>query len=321
MTGAGSTWNVGDPGFGLTLEVGSGNTSGPGTLTIANGGAVNVTASWLLAIYDRHLVGDGDRPGLGPERLEFAHDRRPELRLRRPLVGTLTVADGGVVNSPASPDIVAGSTLNLGNGGLAGAIVTPAIVNDGQIVANFTDTLSVAANISGTGTLSKAGAGTLILTGNNTYTGGTTIGGGTLQIGNGGTAGSIAGNVTNNATLAFNRSNGLTFGGVISGSGAVQQLGPGTTTLTANNTYTGGTVVNAGILQLGAGASLAAVGRHGQWRRLQPQQQQPDGGALAGTGGAIALGSGTLTAGDASNTTLARRSPALAASSSRAAAS
>ena len=103
------------------------------------------------------------------------------------LVGTLTVADGGVVNSPGSTAIFAGSTLNLGNGGLAGAIVTPAIVNDGQIVANFTDTLSLAANISGTGTLSKAGSGTLILTGNNTYTGGTTIGGGTLQIGNGGT--------------------------------------------------------------------------------------------------------------------------------------
>ena len=93
---------------------------------------------------------------------------------------------------------------------------------------------------------------------------------------------------------------------MISGSGAVQQLGPGTTTLTANNTYTGGTLVNAGILQLGAGASLAAVGAltvNGGVFNLNGNNQTV--GALAGTGGVIALGSGTLTAGDASSTTLA----------------
>jgi hypothetical protein len=84
-----------------------------------------------------------------------------------PVVGTLTIADGGVVNSPGATSIGAGSTLNLGVGGLAGAINTPAIVNDGQIVTNFTDTLTLAAAISGAGALSKAGPGTLILTGNN----------------------------------------------------------------------------------------------------------------------------------------------------------
>ena len=78
------------------------------------------------------------------------------------LVGTLTIADGGVVNSPGATSIGAGSTLNLGIGGLAGAIVTPAIANDGQIVANFTDTSTLSANVSGAGALSKAGAGTLI---------------------------------------------------------------------------------------------------------------------------------------------------------------
>ena len=307
VTGPGSIWNVGDPGFGVTLAVGGGTTSGAGTLTIANGGTVNV--SGLMTVGDGitgtslvTVTGSGSVLNVS-NGLEIGG---PGCGCGSPGVGTLTVADGAVVNSAASTAIFAGSTLNLGNGGLSGAIVTPAIANDGQIVANFTDTLSLAANISGAGTLGKLGSGTLILTGNNTYTGGTTIAGGTLQIGNGGTTGSITGNVTNNATLAFNRSNALTVAGVISGSGAVQQLGSGTTTLTANNTYTGGTLVNAGMLQLGAGASLAAAGAltvNGGVFNLNGNNQTV--GALAGTGGAIALGSGTLTAGDASNTTLA----------------
>src|SRR5262245_17754070 len=176
------------------------------------------------------------------------------------LVGTLTVADGGVVNSPGLTSIAAGSTLNLGIGGLAGAINAPAIANDGQIVANFTDALTLAAAISGAGSLTKAGSGTLIPTGSSTYTGGTTITGGTLQLGDGGANGSIVGNVTNNGTFAINRSDTFTFGGVISGSGAFQQNGTGTTIFTAANTYTGGTIINAGRLQLGDDARKRAYG-------------------------------------------------------------
>jgi autotransporter-associated beta strand protein len=64
--------------------------------------------------------------------------------------------------------------------------------------------------------LTKSGTGVLTLTGANTYTGGTTISAGTLQLGNGGTTGSIAGNVIDNGVLAFNRSDAISFGGVIS---------------------------------------------------------------------------------------------------------
>jgi fibronectin-binding autotransporter adhesin len=71
-----------------------------------------------------------------------------------PLVGTLTIADGGAVNTLATR-ILAGSALNLGTGNLAGSITTPFIINRGEIVANFTDTLTLAADISGTGSLTK----------------------------------------------------------------------------------------------------------------------------------------------------------------------
>ena len=115
-----------------------------------------------------------------------------------------------------------------------------------------TNSTAFAGVISGTGTLIKSGSGTLTVSGANTYTGGTTIAGGTLQLGNGGTSGSILGNVANNGTLAFNRSDTVTFPGVISGSGNLAQLGPGTTILTAANDYSGATNVNAGSLRAGA---------------------------------------------------------------------
>ena len=105
--------------------------------------------------------------------------------------------------------------------------------------------------ISGTGSVSQIGTGTTILTSDNIYTGGTTISAGTLQLGNGGASGSILGNVTDNGALVFNRSDTLTFPGVISGTGSVSQIGTGTTVLTAVSNYTGGTTVSAGALAVG----------------------------------------------------------------------
>jgi fibronectin-binding autotransporter adhesin len=70
----------------------------------------------------------------------------------------------------------------------------------------------------------QRGRGQEILTGDNTYTGGTTIGNGTdLLIGDQGTTGSIVGDVTNNGYLLFDRSDAITYNGVVSGSGGLYQ--------------------------------------------------------------------------------------------------
>ena len=108
------------------------------------------------------------------------------------------------------------------------------------------------AAITGTGSLTQEGAGgTLVLTGDNTYSGGTTIASGILQLGDGGTSGSLVGDVTNSGALAFDRSDTMAFGGVISGSGAVAQIGSGTTILTGDSIYLGGTTIAAGTLAAG----------------------------------------------------------------------
>src|SRR5258705_5440042 len=106
--------------------------------------------------------------------------------------------------------------------------------------------------ITGIGPLTKTGAGTLTLTGANTYSGSRTISTGTLQIGSGGTAGSIVGNIVNNAALTFNRSDDLTFSGEISGAGSLTKVGTGTFTLSGTNSYSGATTISSGTLQAGA---------------------------------------------------------------------
>jgi autotransporter-associated beta strand protein len=120
--------------------------------------------------------------------------------------------------------------------------------------------------ITGTGgQLVKNGAGSFILTGANTYTGGTTIGAGVLQIGAGGTTGSLSSNaaasITNNGILRFNRSDATsqTIGGVISGSGSVEKLGANTIAFTnSGNTYNGGTTISGGLLQVDGDGSLGS---------------------------------------------------------------
>ncbi|MBG6246775.1 autotransporter-associated beta strand repeat-containing protein [Candidatus Symbiopectobacterium endolongispinus] len=111
--------------------------------------------------------------------------------------------------------------------------------------------------ISGDGALRNTGSGTVILTGNSKYTGGTTLSSGTLQLGNGATSGSIVGNIINNATLAFNRSDAINYSGIISGNGAVIQNGSGAITLSANNSYSGTTSVNNGSLYINGNQSGA----------------------------------------------------------------
>ena len=144
-------------------------------------------------------------------------------------------------------------TLQVGNGGATGSIGTGPVLNDGALVFNRSGIVTVPGAITGTGSLTQMGVaeGTLVLTGVDTFSGGTRIVSGTLQLGDGGSTGSIIGNVADSGTLAFNRSDTVTFAGAISGGGAVAQIGSGATVLTADNPYTGGTTISAGTLAVG----------------------------------------------------------------------
>ena len=148
-------------------------------------------------------------------------------------------------------DTIAGLT---GSGHINGS--TTAI-----LTIDNTGTNDFSGEIAGTITLAKAGSGTQILSGTNTYTGATIINAGTLEIGGSGVlgSGSHAGAITNNAIFAYAGSATQTLSGIVSGAGALHVGGSGTLTLTGTNTYTGATVVQAGVLELTRTNALASA--------------------------------------------------------------
>jgi len=180
-------------------------------------------------------------------------------------VGLTKTTSGTVVltgtNTYTGATTISAGTLQIGNGGTTGSIAsTSGVTNNGTLDYNRSDALTVGYVISGGGALVKDGTGTLTLTNANTYTGATTINAGTLQIGNGGTTGTIASTsgVTNNGTLDYNHSDNLTVGYAISGTGVVVKDGAGNLTLSGANTYAGGTTLNSGTLVINNGSALGS---------------------------------------------------------------
>ena len=175
------------------------------------------------------------------------------------------------------------------------------------------NTVALASSI-GAGTsasLVKAGAGTLILTSAETYTGGTTITAGTLQLGSAIgrrvlAAGSVA--VSPGATLAFGQGGAANVGNAISGTGTVAQSGAGTTTLSAASSFSGTVTVSAGTLLLSgslgdanatvsSGGAFGGTGTLGSAATHNASLTFQTGSSLVYAGGPLALnGSITLPA-------------------------
>jgi len=183
--------------------------------------------------------------------------------------GSLSIASSGSVVLSGSNSygggttLGSGGTLQIGNGGATGALATSsAITDNGTLIFNRNNTVAQGVDfsgsaITGTGSLFQAGSGTLMLTGANSYAGGTTIGsGGTLQLGGGSLTGSLPTTsvITDNGTLLFNRSNtvmqGTDFGNTITGTGGLMQSGSGNLILAPTNGYSGITTLNSGTLSV-----------------------------------------------------------------------
>jgi phosphatidylinositol-3-phosphatase len=176
-------------------------------------------------------------------------------------IGTLVLGNSANYSAGYRLSGSSANVLTVNNSG-SGALLT---VTDGSHIIDATVLLADNLVVGGSGTLAFGDAstikgnfaltmsgsgGTLILCGSNTYGGGTTVTAGTLQIGKGGKSGSFTGNVRNNAALVFNRSDTISFPGIISGEGSLTQAGPGVLTLTSSSLFWGSTIVSGGTLNV-----------------------------------------------------------------------
>ncbi|HEY2586632.1 MAG TPA: autotransporter-associated beta strand repeat-containing protein [Tepidisphaeraceae bacterium] len=228
--------------------------TGAGTIGLANGSAGTTNVSTLLLQAGAGNVtidvgGNGGAAGGGV--LNIGAD-----------YGGALGGSGGILVQPGAGGLTLGTAPNSG-------ILTgqPGSNGVGELIfinnsANPTLVNSVIANSGGNPTaLTKAGSGLLILAGDNTYTGQTTIGAGTLQVGTGGSTGKLgSGAVVDNGALVFNQTANQTVGGAINGSGSLTQNGTGTLTLTTAGNFSGGLTINSGTVISGASGGNAPIG-------------------------------------------------------------
>lgn len=283
VIGNGGTGTLSINGTGTVIVGGSlykGTSGGGGTINLSTGGTLKIgsrggnletdlTNNGTL-VFENSVDSTYSGSIAGSGRVRFAMPSATVLTLSGSNAWSGgTAIDSGTLLVTNSSALGTAGTISFGGGTLqfsTGNTVDYSSRFDGsggqafKLDTNGRD-VTLASAIAGAGsTLEKLGASTLVLAGDNTFTGLSTVSAGTLRIGNGAGTGSVAGNVRNDATLAFNRSGTLTAGGVISGTGTLVNQGPGTVTLAGANTFTGDTLLQSGTLSLGSSSALGTGG-------------------------------------------------------------
>ncbi len=143
-------------------------------------------------------------------------------------------------------------------------------------------------NVTGEGQIVKSGSDELIVTGDNTYSGGTTISGGTLTADHADSLGTGA--VANSGVLQVGEGE---LENTLSGSGSLVKTGTGELTLSGDNTYSGGTTIIGGTLTADHADSLG-TGTIANSGVLQVGEGELEN-TLSGSGSLVKTGTGELT--------------------------
>jgi autotransporter-associated beta strand protein len=245
--------NLGASG-GNTLTIGGGGITGSSDIIVDSAGAPVVIAGTNNATWTGNLIVQAGTAQLGGNAA---------------VPGVVSIGSGATFDFRNN---TAAAVRGIQDYSGAGGTVTTSNGNAGRVLTvNGNGTYAFSGNITGgpntTGfTVALGSSGVQILSGTNTYSGATTISAGKLQIGNGGTTGtiSITSAIVNNANLTINRSNAVAQGtdfstAAITGTGSFTQAGTGTTTLNATNSYGGVTRVERGTLSFTSGAASATA--------------------------------------------------------------
>ncbi len=270
----------------LTISSATGSTAGFGAVTLTGNATLNTTtanasAGIVSGAFNLTKTGSGVLTLSGASTLTGATTISN---------GTLQFGAAGTSLSTSAVTVNSGAVLDLNSfsgsvGSLAGG--GNVTLGSGTLEQGLDNSTTAYSGVmSGTGGLTKSGTGIFTLAGTNTYSGATTVNGGTFRIAAAerisdssavtvGAAGALdlnnfnetvaslagSGAVTlgsGNLTVTGNSTN-TTFSGVIGGSGGLTKLGSGTLVLSGPNTYTGATAVITGVLEIQNAAGLGDV--------------------------------------------------------------
>ncbi len=309
--GGGDFWNIGGGGGGAGMggaifvqEGGSLTISGPLTVdgnTVAGGSGGGAGAGGGSALgAGLFLQGNNSvtfTPGVG-ETQSLANAITDQTgsggtggnagtgNINKSGAGTLVLSAN---NTYSGTTTIAAGTLQVGSGGTTGTLGSGAVVDNATLLFNRSDSLTVSNALSGSGAVVQQGSGTLVLTGTNSYSGGTTVSAGTLQ----GNATSLQGNIVDNASVVFDQTGTGTYAGILSGTGSLTKQNTGTLVLTGTNSYSGGTTVNAGTL-IGNATSLQGNIVNNAAIEFNQASNGTYAGNISGTGNLTKSGAGLL---------------------------
>jgi len=178
---------------------------------------------------------------------------------------SMTVSSGGTFGISATGTNILNKSLFLNFGRIYNAsgsntfAGTVNLSNSNQVDVASSSTLVLGGALGSSGLFNKVSGGTLMLAGNNTSSGASYVSAGTLQIGAGGSGGSFAATLNNNASIVFNRTADLTHSAGMFGNGTITKLNTNTLTLSGANGFTGGLTVGGGTLRAGNASALGTI--------------------------------------------------------------
>jgi len=170
---------------------------------------------------------------------------------------TVTLTESLTIGNLYFGDVPAGQNWTLARTGAAE--LTLQTSSGGPLITIDNGTTTISAALAGTQGFTKAGSGTLVLSGSNTLTGGITVSAGTLDIWSASTSNNIdlaAGTIlaVSNPNSSSSGNNITTISGNITGSGRINKTNSNSTlVLTGDSTSTGGTTLGDGIIMVGTG--------------------------------------------------------------------
>lgn len=224
--------------------------------------------------------------GSGHVRYKGRPDQRMFLAADNTYMGVTTIESG---------------RLAIGNNTLTGHIAGNIVVNSGACLEFRSGTNYVfPGEISGEGNVEKYFVCTTVLTGANTYTGETIVRGGTLQVGDG-KSGSIDSTsrveIHSGAILRFEPGADVRIDGEISGAGSMEYSGSdaGQLVISADNTYSGSTTVERGVLTVSAGHAGDMVIKEPGRLQIANDDDSKYSGVISGAGSVAKWGKGRAT--------------------------